>query len=304
MKVAALGECMLELTSLGGSQCVLGFGGDTLNTAIYLARCGGSVDYVTALGDDHLSENMIQAWQQEGVGTSLVMRKTNALPGLYMVETDSEGERSFHYWRQNAPARTLLEDWPELLEQLMPYSYLYLSGITLSLYADETLERLWQFLDRYKSNHGKIVFDLNYRKASWQDTARATAIFTSILQRTDIALTSFDDEKALYGEHTKWQCLERYLKAGAREIVIKDGVRGCLLYCEGESVEIPVPIKIKPVDTTAAGDSFNGAYLAARLQHKSPLDAVAAGQTCAAVVIQYRGAIVPVDMFNTHKISS
>ncbi len=307
MKIAALGECMLEVSGLsgsnlsssgaGGSKCTLGFGGDTLNMAIYLARAGGEVDYITALGDDHLSDAMLRAWQQEGVGTDLVMRKANNLPGLYMIETDSAGERSFHYWRQNSPARTLLEDWPNLLEELMPYAYFYLSGITLSLYSDAALDQLWQFLDRYRSNHGKVIFDINYRKSSWKNAARTTAIFAAMVRRTDIALSSFDDEKELYGPHSKTQCLERYLKAGATEVVIKDGAKPCLVYCDGKSTEVPIPHEIKPLDTTAAGDSFNGAYLAARLQNKSVQEAVAAGQACAALVIQHWGAIIPREIF-------
>jgi 2-dehydro-3-deoxygluconokinase len=297
VKIAAIGECMLELSTSSSKLYNLGYGGDTLNTAIYLSRNGGAVDYVTALGDDPFSEAMISDWQQEGVGTKLVMQKQHTLPGLYMIQTNAEGERSFHYWRQNAPAKTLFEDWPELFEQLMQYPYLYLSGITLSLYSLNTLEQLWAFLDRYRSNNGKVVFDINYRKASWKNRDHAVAVFTSMLHRTDIALPSFDDEKELYGEHTYEQCLARYISAGATEIVIKDGINGCLLFADQETTSIPVPVKVKPIDTTAAGDSFNGAYLAARLKNISPKNAVIAGQACAALVIQHRGAIVPKELF-------
>lgn len=297
MKIAIIGECMLELSSSSDPLYKLGFGGDTLNTAIYMARSGGTVDYVTALGDDHFSEKMIAAWRQEGVGTALVMRKPGTLPGLYAIQTDEKGERRFYYWRQNSPARTLLEDWPEILPQLNAYSYIYLSGITLSLYSDSALTQLWSFLDGYRANQGKVIFDSNYRPAGWKNIERARAVFSAMLTRTDIALPGFDDEKALYGEHTKAECVQRYIEAGAQEIVVKDGENGCLLYSNGETTNIPVPHKIKPIDTTAAGDSFNGAYLAARLQNKSPLIAVASGQACAALVIQHRGAIVPLEQF-------
>jgi 2-dehydro-3-deoxygluconokinase len=284
---------MLELSTSDQSLYRLGFGGDTLNTAIYLARAGGSVDYVTALGDDPFSAQMINSWQDELVGTSLVKRKPNSLPGLYMIQTDSRGERSFSYWRQAAPARSLIEDWPDIFTQLMAYNFLYLSGITLSLYSDDALGQLWQFLADYRRQGGKVVFDINYRPASWPDQTRTLDVFGQMLQLTDIALPSFDDEKLLYGEHTREQCLARYLAAGTTEVVIKDGINGCFVYSQGEQQLVPVAKKITPVDTTAAGDSFNGAYLAARLAGEPVLNAVRAGQACAALVIQHRGAIIP-----------
>ena len=291
---------MLELSTSEQSLYRLGFGGDTLNTAIYLARAGGSVDYVTALGDDPFSTQMINSWQEEQVGTTLVKRKPNALPGLYMIQTDSSGERSFSYWRQSAPARTLIEDWPDIFTQLKAYDYMYLSGITLSLYSDYALEQLWQFLADYRLQGGKVVFDINYRPASWPDKTKALKVFNQMLLLTDTALPSFDDEKLLHGDHSREECLARYLAAGTTEVVIKDGINGCFVYSQGEQQLVPVAKKITPVDTTAAGDSFNGAYLAARLAGNSVLAAVSAGQACAALVIQHRGAIIPRHLHDTN----
>lgn len=298
MKLAAIGECMLELSPSQQPHYKLGFGGDTLNTAIYFSRLGGEVDFVTALGDDHLSNHMISQWHAENVGTELVMQTPGALPGLYMIQTDESGERSFHYWRKNAPARTLIEDWPEVFDRLKLYPYLYLSGITLSLFAQSSRLALFHFLKSYRKQGGKVVFDINYRPANWVEVRNHKAIFEEMLTLTDIGLPSFDDEKLLFGEHSKEECLARYLQAGVTEVVIKDGINGCLLYANGSTFEIPVPQKVLPVDTTAAGDSFNGGYLAARLSKKNAQEAVAQGQQCAALVIQHRGAIVDKAVFN------
>ena len=107
MRFASIGECMLELSTLGDDNYSMAYGGDTLNTAVYLARLGVEVDYVTALGDDPLSERMVEAWQAEGVGTRLVLQVPGRLPGLYLIRRDARGERSFYYWRDQAPAREL-----------------------------------------------------------------------------------------------------------------------------------------------------------------------------------------------------
>ncbi len=86
-----------------------GYGGDTLNTAVYLARLGVGVDYITALGDDSLSDEMIAGWAAEGVGTRRVARLPGKLPGLYMIQTDDKGERRFFHWRDSAAARSLMD---------------------------------------------------------------------------------------------------------------------------------------------------------------------------------------------------
>src|SRR4051812_37876277 len=96
-RVASIGECMIELSPRPGGVLGLGFGGDTLNTAVYLARLGVAVDYLTALGDDGYSQRMLALWREEGVGTALVPLLPGRLPGLYLIEIDAAGERRFLY---------------------------------------------------------------------------------------------------------------------------------------------------------------------------------------------------------------
>src|SRR3974390_3204549 len=129
--VACIGECMIELKQAGSGLYSRGFGGDTLNTAVYLARLGASVDYITALGDDPLSDEMIAGWQAEGVGTARVARLAGKLPGIYLIATDEKGERRFFHWRESAAARSLL-DLPgteALLQSLLSCDLVYLSAI-------------------------------------------------------------------------------------------------------------------------------------------------------------------------------
>ena len=106
-RVASIGECMIELSPAAGGLLSRSYGGDTLNTAVYLARLGVAVDYVTALGDDPWSDEMLGAWQAEGVGTDLVVRVPGRLPGLYLISTDDDGQRALPLLaRQRAGARS------------------------------------------------------------------------------------------------------------------------------------------------------------------------------------------------------
>lgn len=291
--VAAIGECMVELSDAGRKTFALSFGGDTLNTAVYLARLGIPVDYVTALGDDNLSDAMVTEWHGEHVGTGKVLRMANRQPGLYMIERDAAGERTFRYWRREAPARDFFAVADEgLLASLARYDWLYLSGITLSLYDEASRERLFATLDAARCNGGRVVFDGNYRPRVWASPDVARHAFSLIMPRVDLAMPTFDDENLLFGDTDAHETAQRYIAAGAAEVVVKDGARGCLVSKGGKSIHVPALPGIDPVDTTAAGDSFNAAYLAARILGRTAAEAAQEGHRLAGHVIRHKGAII------------
>lgn len=299
LQVAIIGECMIELrhTETG---IVEGFGGDTLNTAVYLMRSAQQqlgVSYVTALGKDGFSDNMLAAWQQEGIDTSLIQRFDNKLPGLYVIETDPNGERRFHYWRNDAAARYWLDtaETNAILETLMRMDVLYLSGISLAILAPAARQKLIDVLISYRSQGGKVIFDNNYRPRLWENPEATQHWYQQMLQATDIAFLTLDDEDMLWGSLPVADVISRTQAAGVKEVVIKRGAESCLVMADGQLYEVPA-VRVLPqqvVDTTAAGDSFSAGYLAARLCGDSVEQAAAAGHRLASTVIQHRGAIIP-----------
>jgi len=292
-KVACVGECMVELKQADGGLFSRGYGGDTLNTAVYLARLGVGADYVTALGDDSLSDEMIAGWAAEGVGTTRVARLSGKLPGLYMIQTDDKGERRFFHWRDSAAARSLMDlpQTPEILNSLAGYDVIYLSAITLSLYDGEGRARLFASLKRARENGARFAFDTNFRARGWPDLDVARAVFQEAFAVADIVLASTEDLLPLYPGLTNEALLARIPGA---EVVLKLSEPASIVRLEG----VPYPIKAKPVeapvvDTTAAGDSFAAAYLAARLVGADPIEAARAGHRLAGVVVCHPGAIIP-----------
>jgi 2-dehydro-3-deoxygluconokinase len=292
-KVACIGECMVELKQADDGLFSRGYGGDTLNTAVYLARLGVSVDYVTALGDDSLSDEMIAGWAAEGVGISRVARLPGKLPGLYMIQTDDQGERRFFHWRDSAAARSLMDlpQTPEILNSLASYDLIYLSAITLSLYGAEERSRLFAALKGARESGARFAFDTNFRARGWPDLDVARAVFQEAFATADIVLASTEDLLPLYPGVTNEALLARVPGA---EVVLKLSEPASILRLEG----VPYPIKAKPVeapvvDTTAAGDSFAAAYVAARLVGADPLEAARAGHRLAGVVVCHPGAIIP-----------
>ena len=305
MKVASLGECMIEFSQGSDGSFRRGFGGDTLNTALYLARLGIDTSYVTALGDDALSEEMLAAWRRENIKTDLVIRAGGRLPGLYMIQRDARGERTFLYWRDRAPARDFFEQVNSAqLARLAQFDWIYLSGISLSLYGDAGRARLRELLAATRQSGGKVAFDGNYRVRGWSDAATARRAFSEILPLIDLALPTFEDEQALFGDETLDRCIERYRAQGVQEIVVKRGASGCVIAVGGDHIEIPPPNVVEPVDTTAAGDSFNAAYLAARIGGASPREAALAGHRLAGAVILSPGAVLPRDSMPRHILGS
>ncbi|EKN3597260.1 TPA: sugar kinase [Yersinia enterocolitica] len=302
--IAVIGECMIEL-SQKGTDLSRGFGGDTLNTAVYVARQVSKQDlnvhYVTALGTDSFSNEMLAAWQQENIHTDLIQRMDDKLPGLYFIETDSTGERTFYYWRNDAAARFWLTSpaADEICQRLEKFDYLYLSGISLAILDSASRQRLLKLLRACRANGGKVIFDNNYRPRLWQSKGETQQAYRDMLACTDIAFLTLDDEDMLWGEKPLEQVIERTQNLGVSEIIIKRGADSCIVWVkEGfEAHQYDVPAvklpKEKVVDTTAAGDSFSAGYLAVRLTGGSAHDAAVRGHLTASTVIQYRGAIIP-----------
>ena len=300
--IALIGECMLELTRQPADQVGrslpmnISYGGDTLNSAVYLARQGIDVDYVTALGDDPMSAWMVEQWRAEGVGCDLIDYQPDAVPGLYLIETDEQGERSFYYWRDSAPARRLFDD-PDsadrLFARLQDRAWLCLSGISLAIYSESSRQRLFAKLADYRSEGGKVIFDSNYRPKLWSSENAARQSYEQMYRLTDIALPTIEDEQQVFGDADQNDIIRRLQSWGVGEIALKMGPQGCLAVT-GELRELVAANEVVVVDTTSAGDSFNAGYLAGRIKGHSAKEAAESGHRLAAAVIQHRGAIIPI----------
>ncbi|SUB80996.1 Uncharacterized sugar kinase ydjH [Pragia fontium] len=299
-RIAIIGECMIELSEKGNNVS-RGFGGDTLNTSVYIARQVPTNDlavhYVTALGTDSFSEQMLASWQQEHLNTDLIQQFADKMPGLYYIETDDTGERQFYYWRNDAAARywLLREDSAHICQQLAQFDYLYLSGISVAILDKQSREKLIKLLMECRKNGGKVIFDNNYRPRLWQNREETQQVYHDVLSCTDIAFLTLDDEDLLWGEEPYENVIARTKALGVSEIVIKRGADSCIVATD-EGLEIIPAVKLpkeKVVDTTAAGDSFSAGYLSVRLQGGSVVDAAIRGHLTASTVIQYRGAIIP-----------
>ena len=298
-RIVSVGECMIELVEDGPGRMRRSFGGDTLNTAVHLRRSlppsAWTIAYLTVLGDDPFSDEMIAAWTAENIDVSLVGRLAGRLPGLYAVTTDETGDRSFSYWRAEAPVRDLFQnDASKLhLAATSGAALIYFSGITLAILEPTSRERLLTLLDKRRATGTRIAFDPNFRPHLWASHDEARQWQTKALERADMALPTFDDEAALWGDSSPKATLERLSALGVGEIVLKSGVEAAHARAGSEYCSLAPSEALRPLDTTGAGDSFNAAYIAARLEGASLQQALTAGHQRAGQVVMHRGAIGP-----------
>ena len=290
MKIAAIGEAMIEL-SAQGSTAQLGVAGDTLNTAVYLKRAAPKleVDFITCLGTDVFSNRIKKFVADQSLGTGSIETTADRLPGLYAITTDEKGERSFSYWRNQSAARMLFQSGKaKPFQCLENYDAIYLSGITLAILPFSVGIAL---LDYLKNTRHVVAFDSNYRPRLWSNKSTAQDLIGKFWQRADLALPSLEDEMQLMEEDTG-EVIQRFIRSG-KQGALKRGATGPIsLGCLVEQDYSPAS---HVLDTTAAGDSFNGAYLGAIFSGASQADALRQGHDCARHVVQYHGAIVPTE---------
>jgi 2-dehydro-3-deoxygluconokinase len=295
-RAVTIGEAVIEFVRGGDGRFGLSCAGDTFNTAVYLARAGIDASFATALGDDPYSDAILALAAAEGVATDLVLRLRGRLPALAVVDTDPAGNRRSCDWRGQSPARELFElpDWGRVAEGLTKCTLVYFSGITLSLYSNTGLGRFLALIEMARQQGVKIAFDGNFRPRGWRgDLSRTRTVFMEALKRVDMALPAYDDEAVLWGDPSPEATVARLEAFGVPEIVVKNGPNSALVAAGGRQEFVPVPEVVVPVDPTAAGDSFNAGYIAARLRGKPPSEAAAAAHELAAEVIRHRGALMP-----------
>lgn len=292
----AIGECMVELAPQEGGLYAVGFAGDTFNTAWYARRTFAKdwkIGYLTGVGTDDVSDRMVRFMEEAGIETDQIQRRKDRTVGLYMISL-KDGERSFSYWRSVSAARMLGQD-PGLLDAALDGVELaYFSGITLAILDGAGRDTLLQALDRAKSKGTCIAFDPNLRPRLWASDSEMCAAITQAAGVADIVLPSFDDEARFFGDIDPEGTAQRYLRAGAGGVVVKDGP-GAVLFARGQERSMYQPQAVQSVvDTTAAGDSFNAGFLAEWMASGRAEMAMAAGAQLAGQVIGARGALVDV----------
>jgi 2-dehydro-3-deoxygluconokinase len=287
----------VELSQAGRGLLRKGFAGDTFNTAWYARACmqpSWNVDYFTALGDDAMSEEMIAFFEEAGIGTGFIRRIRGKAPGLYMISL-KDGERSFSYWRDNSAAKLLAADPDRLREAIEASDVVYFSGITLAILPREDADTLLAETRRAKAAGKFVVFDPNIRPRLWSSYDVMHTTISEGARSSSLVMPSFDDEASHFGDDSIEATIRRYRALGAPNVLIKNGAEGATLSFAGQESFVPAEKVDNVVDTTSAGDSFNGSFLAKYLETKDAVASAHFAAKIAARVIGEHGALVAKD---------
>ncbi|MCI2285392.1 sugar kinase [Colwellia sp. MSW7] len=291
-KMLTIGEGMLELRMNENGSIESSFFGDTLNAAIYAKRFTPSLDvsWFSAIGTDEFSQNMITFLSTEGINTNWLYESKEALLGIYNIQTDTFGERTFNYWRSNSAATKMMRlmKQKDTVQKIEQFDLVLFTGLSLAILNDEDKKSLLELLQLLKASGAKIAFDPNYRERMWHTKENAITWFDIAFSISDIVLPGLDEMQELYSTHTHDE-VNDYLKLlGCTEIIIKCGADGVVAFVDNlENCHIPFKAAAIQVDSTAAGDSFAGTYLAARANDLSVQDAIKAADMVARCVVQH-----------------
>jgi len=292
-RFVSCGECMIEMAGGADDHWKMGIAGDTLNTAWHFRNATAAddwhVSYVTALGDDRYSERIVKFIADAGIDVSAIQRLPGKRPGLYLIDQE-DGDRVFTYWRENSAARKMADDMASLARAVRNADVIYLSGITLAILGPDRRAAMIDLISDL-SEGTRIAFDPNIRPALWESPEVCAKVITEVAAISHIVLPSFDDEAKLFADRSPEETVMRYRDLGVAEVVVKNGKEACW-FSNGDKPQSIATVPVtNVVDATGAGDSFNAAFLAARLDGAEITDAIRAGQTLSAKVIQTHGAL-------------
>jgi 2-dehydro-3-deoxygluconokinase len=293
-RFVSIGECMIEMSGGEGGAYRLGFAGDTLNTAWYaraLLPEGWSVDYVTALGDDLYSKQMRAFIDKAGIGTGNIQEIKGKRPGLYMIH-QADGDRHFTYWRDQSAAKLLAEDKAALNQAIKGAGFIYFSGISMAILSPRARGRLLKAIVTARDAGARVAFDPNVRPALWSSKESMWAVLTAAATISDIVLPTHSDEVPIFGDADPEATAQRYLSLGVEEVVVKNGAEPALIATKDTRETVAAIKGAKVVDATGAGDSFNGAYISARLAGLSLRESAEAAHRTASIVIGHKGALI------------
>lgn len=293
MTTFIFGEAMLEYHSRGGTG--LRYGGDTLNTAIHLARAGHDVAYITAVGTDPISDALVAAWAAEGIDTRHVLRHPERNPGIYAIHLDEHGERSFLYWRDCSAAREMFElpGMSQALAGAEMAKLVYFSLISLAVIGGLGRETLLDLAARRKQAAQAVAFDSNFRPALWPDLASAQSASKQAMAATNIGLPTNSDELDLWASsEDELEIADRWLAADQQVVAVKAAEKGCVLGTRsGADPQLIDAQAAKVVDSSGAGDAFNAGFFDGWLKGDDLVRCVEGGQALARKTLGHQGAI-------------
>ena len=284
-----------DISSLenNSSNMKINFGGDTYNSAVYFSRLTNNKTntfYSTALGKDNFSKKMISRFKNENIKCDYIRTDGENPPGLYSIESNEKGERSFSYWRDQSPSKYIFlgSKGKKLVKDINNADVFYYTGISAGILDEKQRKDLINI----GSTANICGFDFNYRSQLHYNKKVSQLLFNEINNRVDIHFVSFDDARELFKIKNP---LEIFEIINEKKNLILIRYKNSIIFKnkQQEIKTVTVPHG-EVVDTTAAGDAFNGSFLAIMNNNKNvPVEEnILISHSVTREVIKHRGAII------------
>tara|TARA_Y100000590_G_scaffold468971_1_gene654174 strand:- start:3124 stop:4038 length:915 start_codon:yes stop_codon:yes gene_type:complete len=298
MRIVSIGECMAELSSRKDSGYNLNFAGDTANTSIYLSRLGIKTAYLTSIGNDAISKNLLNFLKKEKIVTNYIFKNSKKTIGVYLIKNNKRGEREFFYWRSDSAAKSLFENINinKYYKIFKNYDAVYFSGITLSIYNSKNLNNLYLFIKKLKNNDTKIYFDLNVRLKNWKSVNYAKQVIKKFSLLSDIIFISKEDLNYLKFLNIKY-FINNYSNNDSI-ILFRAGSGSIKIYKNNYISKYKLKFLKNVKDTTGSGDAFNASFIYHLLKNKSEKNCVSLAHKLGKSVALTKGAIMSKKEFN------
>lgn len=295
--VASFGEPMVEFcaTDVGRIKDVYmfrrGWGGDTSNFIVAVARLGAKAGYICRIGNDEFGKSFLELWHSEGIDASQVIIEEGGFTAVYFISLLPGGGHDFTYYRRDSAASHFSPSDlnPDYLSRVKVF---HSSGISMAI-SESCRETVFKAVEIVKANGGIFSFDVNFRPKLWPPQI-AKPYIEKIMVKADLIFMSKEDASLLYGETETDKIIKRmYSFAKSKVIVIKMGGEGCLILNDKEKIDVR-GFKVNVVDTTGAGDAFDGAFIVGLLEGKALEEIGIFANAVGALTTTGLGAVAPI----------
>ena len=289
LDVLCLGEPLLEFNQIkeGNKKTYSsGYGGDTSNTAISIARQGMSVGFISKVGKDQFGWELLELWKREKVDYSHVSIHPEAPTGIYFVTHDADGHHFTYYRSGSAACQMTPLDLPK--DDLSQTRILHLSAITQAI-SVSSCETAFAAIFQARKNGVKVSYDTNLRLKLWS-LDRARDVINRTVPMCDVIMPSLEEATSLTGLVDPEEITDYFFELGAKLVVLKQGSHGARVSDGKENLNIPGH-KVKAIDATGAGDTFDGAFLSEWIRKDDPFSAAEYANAAAALSTTNYGAV-------------
>lgn len=293
MDILGIGECMIEMTSVGNLSEASDFhrqvGGDVYNTLVAASRLGSKAAFFSRIGKDQFGKVLLRHFEDNGIDTAYVQYAQDGYNGLYFIAMQENGRHEFIYYRRHSAGSQLS---PEMIrpEMIADARVVYASGITqaISPSARASVLKVFQLA---KAQGITVAYDPNYRPSLWRQQDVALDAMVEVLPYVDIFLPSQDDLALLFGFMSIADILEYFRLKGVALVVLKQASDGVTLSFRRQVAHVPAYATDRIKDTVGAGDAFNGGFLHGLLQGQSILACAELGVMVAGLSLRETGPI-------------